>query len=976
MTTRLLSVGVEAGILGILLLSPIPFGSVLPWAQAGLEAIVALTVGMWVIRMLAAGHLGLRANPLLWPGVAMLGLIGAQVLLPGRSVNAYATWESFRLFVAYLAFLVVLGAHLVTPGRIVRLVSVLVAWGVALASWGLLNRALGGQLVHWGERDGYHGRLVSTFVNPNHQALYFVIPLFLAVGMLLRPARRSRAPVPAGAVTMSLRGTGAVARILFGAAALVLGVALVLTASRGGVAAAIAGVLAVGVLALVGRVRSGILIGFVASLAAFTGYIAWLGADVLVDRLAVLAREPFADLRWEIWRSTLRIAADAPMLGAGLGTFEDAIIAHRPAILSDPRFVDHAHNDYLQLLAEGGIVAVLILVWAAAAWLTFVIARWRDRQDAFVRGLVLGGLGAVVAVACQSGVDFGLHMPANALLLVAVLALLPAVVTLRAHRAGLKVDLPEWRGRLGLRRRIALGAATAVLVAVSVVALVPVALADWKYREVSRVVSRTRLMDATLTTADFARAERELRTAARLDPWNPRIQTAWADAAAELGHRTWTFALASDGTRVRADSPRDRLAASQGHLGAAYAAYGRSLRSQPLVSLTHGRFGWFLARLDVVRRTVEAEGLRGAVTPSLADTLGSDESLVPRALEHLREAGRLDPTNPQRHLSLVAFVVSHYAEIPTARAITIDEAREAIRLKPQVLPEVVELLTVQTISPDLLWHAVPREASVLMDLASILEDRGRASAAAAALEDAVAMASTPTERVSTLLARSRFLLRQRNSVLALSQVRQAMALAPQNPEVFAVLAEVYQADGQLDAATSALSSALAVGADLDVRTLNGYRARLAAILAQRGDLAGALVLRRRVAQDMPNEAMPHLDLAEVLDARQELAEALREYETARRLGQNDWWVQRTVTHAFLRHGLLREAASAAEQTIRLKPGDDDLRVELGDLYSRMGLADRAKEHYRTVLTRQPAHKGASQGLRAVSGLQGHEAGGG
>jgi hypothetical protein len=55
MTTRLLSVGVEAGILGILLLSPIPFGSVLPWAQAGLEAIVALTVGMWVIRMLAAG---------------------------------------------------------------------------------------------------------------------------------------------------------------------------------------------------------------------------------------------------------------------------------------------------------------------------------------------------------------------------------------------------------------------------------------------------------------------------------------------------------------------------------------------------------------------------------------------------------------------------------------------------------------------------------------------------------------------------------------------------------------------------------------------------------------------------------------------------------------------------------------------------------------------------------------------------------
>ena len=422
MTARLLDVGVEAGILGILLLSPIPFGSALPWAQAALEILVALTAGLWIVRQLFAGRLAVRLTPLLWPGAAMLVLVGAQLVLPAGSVTPYATWESFRLLAAYLAFLVVLSAHLVTPARIVRLVSVLVFWGVALASWGLVNRVLGRELVLWLEKEWYHGRLVSTFVNANHQALYFAILLFLALGMVLRPSRRATAPA-GGSVAKSLRGAGPAARILFGGAVVVLGVALVLTASRGGVAAAAAGVLAVATLALVGRVRSSVLVGLAAGLGVFAGYVAWLGADALLSRLAILAREPFADLRWEIWQATLRVAAEAPVLGVGLGTFEDAIIAHRPVGLSAQQYVDYAHNDYLQLLAESGAVGILILGWATAVWVAFVVHRWRDRQDVFVRGLVMGGLGAVAAAGFHSALDFGLHMPANALLLVAVLAL-------------------------------------------------------------------------------------------------------------------------------------------------------------------------------------------------------------------------------------------------------------------------------------------------------------------------------------------------------------------------------------------------------------------------------------------------------------------------------------------------------------------------------------------------------------------------
>ena len=93
------------------------------------------------------------------------------------------------------------------------------------------------------------------------------------------------------------------------------------------------------------------------------------------------------------------------------------------------------------------------------------------------------------------------------------------------------------------------------------------------------------------------------------------------------------------------------------------AACGRSHGS----SLNHERFGWFLNRLDAVRRTVAAERLQDAVAPELAGTLGSDESLLPRALQHLQEAVHLDPASPARRLSLVAFALAHRAEIPAAR---------------------------------------------------------------------------------------------------------------------------------------------------------------------------------------------------------------------------------------------------------------------------------------------------------------------
>jgi O-antigen ligase len=109
---------------------------------------------------------------------------------------------------------------------------------------------------------------------------------------------------------------------------------------------------------------------------------------------------------------------EAPVCGFGFGCFEHAFPAFQSTSIQFGRWTD-AHNDYVQLLAEGGIVAGALAAAAALLFARGVALRLRQ-APARVRSLLLGiGIG-LVAVAAHSTVDFGLHKPANAFLLAAI----------------------------------------------------------------------------------------------------------------------------------------------------------------------------------------------------------------------------------------------------------------------------------------------------------------------------------------------------------------------------------------------------------------------------------------------------------------------------------------------------------------------------------------------------------------------------
>jgi O-antigen ligase len=125
--------------------------------------------------------------------------------------------------------------------------------------------------------------------------------------------------------------------------------------------------------------------------------------------------------RVAIWRDTLPVIRDFPAAGVGAGAFQTAMRVYQTA----PRtyYYNEAHNQYLQLAAEGGALLTVPAAAALAALLAAAGAQLRRRADP-LRWMRVAAAGALVGVAIQSVWETGLTLPANGMLAAALAALL------------------------------------------------------------------------------------------------------------------------------------------------------------------------------------------------------------------------------------------------------------------------------------------------------------------------------------------------------------------------------------------------------------------------------------------------------------------------------------------------------------------------------------------------------------------------
>jgi len=148
-------------------------------------------------------------------------------------------------------------------------------------------------------------------------------------------------------------------------------------------------------------------------LVAALSLVSWIGVKQVLSRFGSLQtlevqQNKRASMRHGAWR----IFLDHPVLGTGLGTFETVYPPYET--LYDGKVVDHAHNDYLETLAETGIAGGLCCAWFIGLLLVAGLRSLQEPNISFASALRLAGLTGCCGVLVHSLVDFNLHIPANA----------------------------------------------------------------------------------------------------------------------------------------------------------------------------------------------------------------------------------------------------------------------------------------------------------------------------------------------------------------------------------------------------------------------------------------------------------------------------------------------------------------------------------------------------------------------------------
>ena len=415
---------IAVGLMFAVVFTALAFGAVEPWSLFLFEIIVLALIALWAARAVLNKRLKVRLPDAALP-VAALVLFGLiqSVAIPdntGRwmslSMDVGATRMTVTALVFMLASFVLISNTFTTRKRLSVLSAFLVIYGLVMAIFALVQHFAWDGRFYW-LRPTLATSPFGPFANHNHFAGYMELLIPLPVALVI--AREGRGEI----------------RLLYLFAAAMMGVAAVASLSRGGMISIAAGMMFIALLGV--RLRrekqlSRVAMFFsqavvvIAIMSVIAAGIFWIGADPVIKRVtqgqaasSASAGETFRSSRGWIWRDTFSMIRANPILGVGLGAYETAfpIYSESDGSLRVPQ----AHNEYLQVAADAGIVGVLIALWFIVAIFRTVSRGVRSR-DPLLAGLALGSGGGIFAMLVHSMFDYNLQIPSNALLFLLLVA--------------------------------------------------------------------------------------------------------------------------------------------------------------------------------------------------------------------------------------------------------------------------------------------------------------------------------------------------------------------------------------------------------------------------------------------------------------------------------------------------------------------------------------------------------------------------
>jgi O-antigen ligase len=282
--------------------------------------------------------------------------------------------------------------------------------GFLVALVGLIQRTSSPELLlwHWEPLDP-GAKPFGPFVNRNHFGTWLLMAASVTAGYLIAHLRSHRIEEHASArlIVRDLMADGSA--LFLGGALVVMLLALVASLSRAALLGAGAALI-VGFVATRGRRREGSFAIGAAILTVAMLAAVWSNREGLLGRLNVTDTQVG---RPAIWAETLPIINDFWLTGTGVGTYGTAMLRYQRTA-TDTLF-NQAHNEYLQLVAEGGVLLAVPVAGALALWLALARRRLLANTD-HIEWIRIGAAAAISGIAVQGVFETGLRMPANTFL--------------------------------------------------------------------------------------------------------------------------------------------------------------------------------------------------------------------------------------------------------------------------------------------------------------------------------------------------------------------------------------------------------------------------------------------------------------------------------------------------------------------------------------------------------------------------------
>lgn len=451
---------IAIGLLAVQFFTALAFGTVEAWSIAVFGFLILGLLALWIVKTTLDRRLTVSVPSLFWPLITLfvwgylqsLSKTGASGLRFGVSLDIEATRLALEVLLIQLFAFLIVANFFAGSKRLLWFRNFLILFGLGLSIFGLIQKFTWNGKYYWLiQPSTVPPSPFGSFVNHNHFAgfIEMILPIPLAM-IFVRVVQKEIA-------------------IFYGFAVAMMGVAIVISLSRWGMVSLTASIIFVVLFSFQLAVRrarrmgEGIWraaflprIGALALIAStiFIG-VYWAGANEVLNRIGQMEVQSdlrgadeqtssFLESRGPIWRDTWAMIRENWLMGVGFGAYETAYPMYSKS--NGSIIVSQAHNDYLQIIADCGVIGGGIAIWFAIV-LCRNLVRAIQHPNEVKSVMALGCGGGLVAMLVHSLFDFNLQIPSNALLFLALAAIVSNIQA-SVGKAMVRKDSMELDGTL------------------------------------------------------------------------------------------------------------------------------------------------------------------------------------------------------------------------------------------------------------------------------------------------------------------------------------------------------------------------------------------------------------------------------------------------------------------------------------------------------------------------------------------------